>query len=164
MKSKKTALAQEPIIDDNYALQAMSDKAQAESAILNIEGKRNIEKTEVDTKYAEELTEANAKLADAESRLEKYATTFRDQWGTSKSAKVGNGSIGFRVSRKIELLQGVTWDEVAVKCLKALPQFAFKKTVVELNKVGLKDETDPSVLEQIGCVVQETETFYAKVK
>jgi hypothetical protein len=152
-----------PVYNEVYALEQMTKLGAAESALQSIENEVSAKKTAIDADYAEDLGEWKKEVEKLTQNLLNYAEANKEKFEKSKSIKIGNGKIGWRSSVALGLLEGYDWDIVAENCKTIFPKLAPKKTIIDLNKSGLK-ELGNADLEKIGCVLNEKNDFFAKSK
>ncbi|MBC7288227.1 MAG: host-nuclease inhibitor Gam family protein [Armatimonadetes bacterium] len=92
--------------------------------------------------------------------LESFCRAHRAEFAGKKSRQLAHGSVGFRISKKLVLLPGWTWDAV-LDALKKARRHNLIRRIEEPNKDALK-RLDPDRQRQYGVAVEETEHFWAK--
>ena len=141
----------------------MGQLLDAEQGLTNIEYQISQETQAVKARHADQIQRLQASKAEAEKGLQDFAEANRAEWGENKSVKIGSGSIGYRLSKSLELLEGVDWDTVIIRCCKSFKEAVTKKTTWDVNKAKLKG-CDNKLLEKLGVVVTEKDTFFCKSK
>lgn len=150
-------------VDNNIAIIAAMEMeneiqtAEMNEKILAIkkEYEPGIKKTE---EYINEHTKA----------IEKYCKKFKKQFKEARSKDLTYGRVGFRDGKpSLRLVKGYTWKAVLDKI-----KDAFKTRYMDikptLKKQSIIDDYErgmltPEQLEDLGCKVAKSETFYIKI-
>lgn len=164
-RTKKTVVSG---ITREQAEQAFAEFAAADARQQNLTSKMDIEVTRIREKYADQVSDLEAKKSAAFDIMQAYALENKEElFSKKKSVESVHGVFGFRTGTpKLKNMKGFTWAAVTVLVKKLMPDYI--RITEEVNKQALLDDrTRKEVAElfpEIGVQVVQEETFYVEPK
>ena len=148
--------------------EAFGKFAFADAKVQGITAAMDAAITKIREKHADDLGRWQQQKDEAFDVLQIYATENREElFSKKKSMETAHGLLGFRTGTpKLKTRKGFTWSAV----LELLRQFdpAYIRTSEEVAKDKLladrEDEQMPELMQKVGIMVDQDETFYVEPK
>jgi phage host-nuclease inhibitor protein Gam len=113
--------------------------------------------------YAEKVDPLAQEVKALEKQLEEFATAHREDFGKAKSKRLVFGRVSFRLSSRLKLLAGQTWETV-LKYVKQTLSPVYQKHLIrtkeEVDRAALLAAKLPDrMLTALGVEVERSDAF-----
>ena len=148
--------------------EAFGKFAFADAKHQGLTAKMDAEITRIREKYADDLAGYQKTKDEAFDVLQTYATENRPElFSKKKSMETTHGILGFRTGTpKLKSRKGFTWAAILEMLREFAPQYV--RTTEEPAKDKILADRDleemPALLEKVGIIVDQDETFYVEPK
>lgn len=140
----------------------MTEWLDASGQLAMVNSQKKIEMSELEQKYANQLTTLEDRLAKAQETLRLFAEQEREElFSKAKSVDFFGAKIGFRTNPpRLVLAQ----DEAKIieKMRDAMPGYLVVKETIDKKSVIRDYENDAKTFKKLGLTVEQEEVFFVK--